>query len=277
MPLFINGIPVPYTKFPGGEINIKLPEALINADEVRLVVSADLQNSDDVMALVMLTSAISQQFLFGAKLLIIEYFPYARQDRVCNKGEAHGVKAMAGIINSLGYDRVVVSDPHSDATVAALDNCSIVPQEEYIKKLWELTDLKINKLTFVSPDQGSEKKINTVVKACTSWGLAPPAVYARKTRNLATGVITGTSYEGDVTGQTCLIIDDICDGGRTFIELAKALKAGGAKKVLLYITHGIFSQGLDPLKPYIDAVYCWHCFGEQKDPYLTILQKELMK
>ena len=55
-----------------------------------------------------------------------------------------------------------------------------------------------------------------------------------------------------------MIVDDICDGGQTFIELAKALEKQGAHQIFLYVTHGIFSKGLDTLKVYFSGVYCYH-------------------
>jgi ribose-phosphate pyrophosphokinase len=55
-----------------------------------------------------------------------------------------------------------------------------------------------------------------------------------------------------------LILDDICDGGRTFSELAKQLQVQHAGDIYLYVTHGIFSQGLAALKPHFKHVYCYH-------------------
>jgi ribose-phosphate pyrophosphokinase len=52
-----------------------------------------------------------------------------------------------------------------------------------------------------------------------------------------------------------LIVDDICDGGRTFIELAKVLRPWTTGKIYLYVTHGIFSNGLDVFNSLIDGVY----------------------
>ena len=62
-------------------------------------------------------------------------------------------------------------------------------------------------------------------------------------------------------GRNCLIVDDICDGGGTFIPLAKKLKNAGAKTVTLYVTHGIFSKGLDPLKEHIDYLAPFQIIG----------------
>jgi ribose-phosphate pyrophosphokinase len=51
----------------------------------------------------------------------------------------------------------------------------------------------------------------------------------------------------ELTGKTCLIVDDICDGGGTFVLAANYLHSLGAKNIALYTTHGIYSKGTDVL------------------------------
>ncbi|MGB2521655.1 ribose-phosphate pyrophosphokinase-like domain-containing protein [Shewanella algae] len=78
---------------------------------------------------------------------------------------------------------------------------------------------------------------------------------ASKRRDPATGAILASELNADVAGRSLLILDDICDGGRTFIELARLLKQKGAARVGLYVTHGLFSRGIEPLEGLIDAVF----------------------
>lgn len=72
-----------------------------------------------------------------------------------------------------------------------------------------------------------------------------------KARDQLTGEIIGLCITQDdadkVKDKRVLICDDICDGGRTFIEAAKVLKASGAESVCLYTTHGIYSKGTQVL------------------------------
>ncbi len=95
---------------------------------------------------------------------------------------------------------------------------------------------------FVSPDAGANKKTMELSKYFNHSNF----LRADKNRNLHTGEILETVVYGVIPPEV-IIADDICDGGRTFIELAKVLKAKGAKKVYLYVTHGIFSKGTKPL------------------------------
>jgi len=255
-------------KFPGGELLFKLPEKIDIPDFV--IVESLIKNSDDIMELVMAVNAIREAKNHDVSIqLSLFYFPYARQDRVCNPGEAHGVKAMAGLLNSLSLNRVFILDPHSDAVVAAVNNAVLVPQYEVAAQLIK-DRVRKDHYELVCPDAGAEKKVNALAKHLGAWGLTPPVHYATKTRNLATGEITGTKFDGYVKGRKLIIVDDICDGGRTFIELAKVLKANGADRVELYVTHGIFSKGVTALQEYIDHVYAFYTFNEAASDYLTV-------
>jgi ribose-phosphate pyrophosphokinase len=85
-----------------------------------------------------------------------------------------------------------------------------------------------------------------------------PFIQAEKIRDPNTGAITSTkvNIEKHVGDKNFLIMDDICDGGRTFIELAKVLRPLTTGKIMLYVTHGIFSAGLEVFLGYIDEIYC---------------------
>ena len=73
-------------------------------------------------------------------------------------------------------------------------------------------------------------------------------MYGEKVRDQLTGNIVRYKIVGEPVGKNVLIIDDICDGGMTFKLLAKDLLAAGAKSVVLFVTHGLFSKGLQTLK-----------------------------
>ena len=192
--------------------------------------------------------------------LYIPYFPGARQDRVCNLGESLSVKVYADIINSLKFNSVHVFDPHSEVTPALINNVTVHNNYGFINEV--LKDIIIekylpsipNNLVLVSPDAGSNKKIFGLSKHFD--GL--PIIRADKTRDVKTGEITGTEvFTESLEGKICLMVDDICAGGRTFIELAKKLKEKGASKIYLAVSH--YEDVADRLKlkeSGIDKVYC---------------------
>lgn len=245
--------------FSGGEVHIKLKEFLPN-EPVTIVHRVD--NSADLMKVVMANDALERA---GHKeiSLYMPYLPYARQDRVMTKGEPLSVKVLAQIINSCNFKKVTLLDPHSDVGPALLDRVEIVPNYSFVKKAFEtlLNDFDVEKsdAVVVSPDAGAYKKI---FKTCENVGFTGDLVLCNKVRNLTTNEIIKISFDGDVKGKNCIIIDDICDGGRTFIELGKQLKDKGASRVFLFVTHGIFSYGEEPLIGTIDHIYTTRSFRD---------------
>ena len=74
-------------------------------------------------------------------------------------------------------------------------------------------------------------------------------------------------------GDNVYIVDDICDGGRTFIALASEIRARNAGAVYLIVSHGIFSYGEEPLRRGgIDHVYTTDSFKAITSPYITQVQ-----
>jgi ribose-phosphate pyrophosphokinase len=247
-------------KFPGGENHI-----VIN-DELRtnkVTVISSMKNSDDVMSLLLATDALKRMNSDVKINLFLPYFPYARQDRVMNKGEPLSINVMTKLINSLKCDKVTIYDPHSDVTSALLNNVTVVNNHKFVARaINEIMtpissdDFYIHSDAFciVSPDAGAQKKIYDVCKYL-DYVKDSGIILGSKNRNVKTGKITSTDFVGDVKGKFCIIIDDIIDGGATFIELSKILKQRGASKVFLVVSHGIFSKGLEPLKSVIDGIY----------------------
>lgn len=246
-------------KFPGGEVRVKLPNIL--STEARI--EAMLFNSDDIMTLVMLVDALREMGVEKIRLTM-PYIPYARQDRVCDEGEAFSIRAFARIINSLNFASVVVWDPHSIVSVALIDRCIVKNQFDILTECKEFKDFKSNNANYwylVSPDAGSVKKAEDIFNK--SNGVFDGIIYAEKVRDLATGKIIKTKVDAQedkygnsvITSSNLLIVDDICDGGRTFIELGKVLTPYGPNSLNLFVTHGIFSQGMKVFEPYFDNVW----------------------
>lgn len=275
-----HNIPLSSFVFPGGEVSVKL-EASPN--EGPLLIEAILRNSEDIMKLLMLTDAIRRNFNgFNLPItLSMPYVPYARQDRVMVPGESLSIKVFCDLINSQKYDQVLISDPHSDVTPALLNNCTVYSQAELLDERlpfgekhhnlgasWDrVANIKrafIENTVLVAPDAGASKKIGEVAKVCGFTEV----VQASKVRDVATGKILETTVHSNHIGdRNFLIVDDICDGGRTFIELAKVLRPLTNGKIILYVTHGIFSAGLGVFKGIIDEIYCTNSFDQLPPHY----------
>ena len=231
--------------FPAGERGVKLDISNLRylyekANHQTIV--ARLHNGDDVMELLMVVDAL-RAFDKTPVHLFLPYLNYGRQDRRCVAGESFSVKVFGKLINSLGLDKVTIVDPHSEVSVAVLDNPTVITQFDVINKFQALTEWVFNnQAELVSPDAGAVKKVVEVAKYYSRSDF----VRCDKRRNLATGEIIETVVHADesmVRERNLLIVDDLGDGMKTYIEMAKVLKAKGAAKIGCYVTHGIFSKG----------------------------------
>ncbi|UUV22095.1 ribose-phosphate diphosphokinase [Paenimyroides aestuarii] len=225
--------------FSGGEPHIKI-NPNFNVSE-SITITHRLNSFNDLGLLCLAVDALKRM---GAKLenLIIPYFPAARQDRVMIKGEPLSVKVYADIINTFNFKKVVVFDAHSEVTLAVLNNCEVITNHKFIQQVIQAIGSEV---LLISPDGGALKKIYKV----SEFLGGVEVVECSKSRNVKTGKLTGFKvYADDLQGKDCLIVDDICDGGGTFIGLAEELKKKHAGKLYLAVSHGIFSKGFHDLK-----------------------------
>lgn len=259
-------------KFPGGEVgvDINIGSADPSIEQCVVIVNAQIQNSDDMMALLMVNDALRRHFLFAKFALNLAYVPYARQDRVCNPGEALSIKVIGDLINSMKFDIVEVADPHSAVLASVIDRMTVVDQFEifgYAKNFAESI--------IIAPDTGARKKVEEFARKVGARGV----LCFDKTREMSTGKITGIVPLGNILmNQDYIVLDDICDGGRTFIELADAMdssmNSGIGGKLELMVTHGIFSKGIDILTEKYDHIYTTNSFrSDLEDQQLTIVKK----
>lgn len=240
--------------FPAGEVSVKLDTTnynfLLSQDRPRLV--ARLKSGNDFMALALLKNALKEA---GQKNpdLFIPYFNYGQQDRVCDKGESFSLSVFANLINSLNFETVTVADPHSTVlNNNMVNNLKIISHFDIIHH-WEKLNQRLRRCCLLAPDAGANKKVGEIAKYFEHERF----VRADKLRDLKTGKIVETIvYANDFQGQDVAIIDDICVGGATFVALASELKKKNAGRIILYITHGIFSNGVEPLlKSGIDEIW----------------------
>lgn len=219
--------------FSGGEVQLVMPSDLIGDNNF---VEAEIKCSDGIMLLMQLASVMGDK----KDNLYLGYLPYSRYDRVEESHDALSLKVFCNLINSLGFSNVVVDDCHSDVGVALLNNCTNMPQHDLVMAL--VPNLEQYE-AIVAPDAGSIKKAQKLASI-----LQIPLLKCDKVRDFKTGRIVDFSVDVDkVRGLTnILIVDDICDGGGTFVGLANMLH-NHIPVIDLYVTHGIFSKGIDNL------------------------------
>lgn len=224
--------------FSGGEPHIKIDP---NFDVNQAITITHRLNSFNDLGLLCLTVDALRRMDVKIISLFIPYFPAARQDRVMIKAEPLSVKVYADIINAMNLEKVFVFDAHSEVTPALVNNCEVIPNHTFIQTVIKMIG---NDVKLISPDGGALKKIYKVSEFLGGVDV----VECSKSRDVKTGRLSGFKvYEDDLQGMDCLIVDDICDGGGTFVGLAEELKNKNAGKLYLAVSHGIFNKGFEVL------------------------------
>ena len=246
------------SKFPDGQQSIELTTSFTrDLAEVTVEIKSRLNSFKDLEVIICANQAVRNLECRNVQL----YVPYllgARSDRAFT---FHGVnylkQVICPIINSQNFTRVRVLDPHSDVLEACINNFKKVPNIELVR--WALTNIDNkneaqSRVMLMSPDAGALKKIYDVAKEFRIQNVTT----ASKVRDIKTGNILRTELPTmNLDGiEHIVIIDDICDGGRTFIELAKEIRKQTDKSIYLIVTHGIFSGGLYDLSKHINSIYC---------------------
>lgn len=255
-------------RYPGGELRLpQIPQG------PALSVRAQLESSDDIMALMLL--AEYYQNLGGVMPhLMMPYIPYARQDRrsSADNNATLSIKAFSWLINAMKWSTVTVSDPHSGVSTSLIDRVVVVDRAEYVDNFIRRMlkeDVELKDVVLVAPDLGAVKATQQIAH---KYGIQT-VLYAQKNRNEATGEIGPMTISGGsaICGKHILVCDDICDGGGTFAGLAEAVASYMPASLNLYVTHGILSKGLKPLSAYsrIYTPFPFNGYALQRAPEYT--------
>lgn len=233
------------TYFPDGTSQIwKLPKDI--KDTIQVCLSVEIiwtfEKEAELIQVCQLTQLIQKLSTGYIKAsLFVPYLPYGRQDKEIGNDECFAQTTFWSIILRF-FTNIRTIDVHSNNIIGKIKDADVkianVSADEYIK----LAIYECRPTLICFPDKGaSERNYNT--QKLKSFHL-------EKHRDSATGNILGlkSPLPLNLKDQKVLILDDICDGGRTFIEAAKLLYEMGAEEVHLYVTHGIFSKGTQVLK-----------------------------
>jgi ribose-phosphate pyrophosphokinase len=168
---------------------------------------------------------------------VIPYFGYARQDRKAGPRTPISAKLVANLITQSGVDRVLTVDLHAGQIQGFFD----IPTDNLFAAPLMARDIKDNMDTsnvmVVSPDVGGVVRARALAKRID----APLAIVDKRRERAGESEVM--NIIGDVSGRSCILVDDIVDSGGTLCNAADALLANGAKEVYAYITHGVLSGG----------------------------------
>lgn len=244
--------------FSAGEEQVRVGD-LSSYSEI--TIKANITNSRELVEFVMALNAIYTANRYAHVTAYLPYLPYSRQDRVCYPGEANGVSQFADMVLSATSHSsnfsMVTWDVHSNASISAFKGkLHSISVDAFISQFQASNSFAYDpsELVIVAPDEGAVNRAKLAAKTLNASGV----IFGEKVRDPENGGILGlvlnkspngctTSSQSEINieGKRVLIVDDICDGGRTFIELAKSLKSCHVSTIDLYVTHGIFSKGFD--------------------------------
>lgn len=233
-----NGIEV--VLYPDNQPQVKITAALAEGEEVAVV--WPIRSSLDLLQLLLVSDALDRLFVVK-KQLTIPYLLGARSDRLMQPNEAVPLKVISNLINSCGFQKVFIFDPHSEISIQLINNSIPISNQKLVQSY--LKDGAI----LICPDAGAAKKVSKYFE----WNLRLRGLtYCAKERDLSNGnvslkVINPTACKD----RNCVIIDDLCDGGATFIAIAKQIQP---KHLTLIVSHGIFSKGFGELSKHFDEI-----------------------
>ena len=220
-------------RFADEEVFVEIQEN-VRGDDVYVIQSTSYPANDNLMELLVLIDALRRSSA-GRITAVIPYFGYARQDRKSAPRTPITAKLVANMITQAGAHRVLTMDLHAGQIQGFFDiptdNLYAVP--EIVRDIEKQKDR--DNVMVVSPDVGGVVRARALAKRL-STGLA--IVDKRRDKPGSSEVM---NIIGDVSGKSCMLVDDIIDSGGTLCSAATALLESGAAEVSSYITHGVLS------------------------------------
>jgi len=266
------------SKFPDGQQSVRIIEnnhdtfESIRNQNYGIKIKSRLNDFRDLELIICATQALRE---IGVKTIRL-YIPYCiggRSDRKFQDGDINYIKqVISPIINSQGYEKVTIMDPHSDVLEACINNFEKIDNLKVVQdalfKHW-ISDGKIisdmSNIVFLSPDAGALKKVH---KVADNFQSKYDVVVCTKHRDL-NGKLSKTTVPltDEMLDKDLFIVDDICDGGGTFINIARIIKENEQFKgrIYLIVTHGIFSRGFEDLGEYFNGIYTTNSISEIVD------------
>jgi ribose-phosphate pyrophosphokinase len=235
-------------KFTDTQVSIKLDDSILKTDvSTPIFIVTRFNNYDDLFYLLGATEVLQarnfKNIYVGITCLLGQ-----RSDQRFDDLQSFDLKIIANILNSQNYTAVILNEPHSAVSPALINNSRLMPQSVFMNFVMQTMAIQMpgEKFVLVSPDAGAYKRIYKLAEKHNLEMVAANKVrYAEGPR---------VTFIGDVKDKVCVILDDYCDGGRTFIQLAQQLREQGAKNVVLAVPHFLASFGIECLMKDIDFV-----------------------
>jgi ribose-phosphate pyrophosphokinase len=223
---------VKLSRFSDGEMFCRIGENVRGLDTFVIQPTCSPAN-DTLMELLIMCDALRRASA-GSITAVLPYYGYARQDRKVSPRTPITAKLVADLLEIAGVNRAVCVDLHAGQIQGFFrfptDNLYALPVFlEYLRKNFD------SDAVFVSPDAGGVERARAYSKQLDA-GLA--IIDKRRERANVSEVM---HLIGDVKDRDCIIVDDLIDTAGTLCNAARAVKDGGARRVVACATHGVLS------------------------------------
>jgi len=226
-------------KFSDGELCVDFTDSLRGK---RVYLLSSPNTSDEIIKLELAIDAAKRAAAHEI-IVILPYFPYARQDKKDQSRGPIGAKVMALKLEALGATSVITYDLHADQIqgffeipVTHIEGKNVFDNYIYALSVSGMTDIIL-----CGPDAGSGKRVKRMKdQLFKKYGVSVNYVMIDKTRKEA-NIIDEMIIIGDVTGKDVVILDDMVDTAGTLCKAADVLIENGAKSVRAIISHGVLS------------------------------------
>lgn len=221
-------------RFSDGEVTVEINDNVRGGD-VFVLQSTCNPTNDNLMELILMVDALRRSSA-GRITAVVPYFGYSRQDRrVRSVRVPISARVVADMLTTAGVDRVLTVDLHAEQIQGFFDK----PVDNVYGSPVLVDDIErqdYDNLMVVSPDIGGVVRARAIAKQLDDADLA-----IIDKRRPAANVAQVMHIIGEVSGRSCVLVDDMVDTAGTLCKAATALKEHGAARVVAYCTHAVLS------------------------------------
>lgn len=284
MSIKVNGVLVEQFTFPNGEVGIKwnaqeLTKQKSEGNLLEVQVVADIKNSDDLISFLLFQDMLFEERLTVPYTLILPFLPYSRADRKFENMPF----SLKWFCNQLAWNlwtTIESYDVHNPKVPEwflgnKFDNVMVKTSKFSNRVLWDIDSEST--VCIVCPDEGAWERASDLYESMRfeagirGMNLKFKSCQFTKERDEDTGQIKSIHPSGGNPPEAdyYIIVDDICDGGGTFLGVAKYLPSD--KKKFLFVTHGYFTKGTEQLTNVFNRVYTSNTVYEGDDPNVIVV------
>jgi len=201
---------------------------------------------------------------------VLPYLKFSRQDRKDQSRVPISAKVVADTIG-LYADAVLTIDVHNEAIQGfyKISFDSLPPYPTLFRELNKILQKQdLENLAVLSPDEGAAKKIR---KYFEHTGIGIAIVDKHRKIDGELGKSYGVLGPEKIKGKVVILPDDIIASAGTQIQGALAAKNHGAKKVIGYGTHALFTKGYDEAIKNLDMIIIGDTLKHPPHPSINVV------